>query len=51
MYRPPEEYYVHVDYVISYIVSSSCNLYLNKSTVGEDIASSGRLFQILIDEG
>ena len=24
MYRPPEEYYVHVNYVISYIVSSSC---------------------------
>ena len=41
MYRPPREYYV----------SSSCSLCLNKSAVDEDIINSGRLFQILIDEG
>ena len=46
MYRPPKEYYVHI-----FIVSSSYNLYLNKLVVDEVTTNSGRLFQILIDEG
>ena len=48
MYRPPKEYYVHI---ISYIVSNLHKLYLNSSTVVDEITDSGRLFHIRIVEG